>query len=441
MSGRHILVIGGGFTGLSAAKELLDSGAEVTLVESSDELGGLAASFQVGGEHLEKAYHHIFKTDTDIIDLIEAVGGSDDLEWLDSSVAVYRDKKLWSFKNPLDLLRFKPCSLMGRLRMGAAVLYLKHLKRWEKLSDVTALAWMRKICGKSAVEVVWQPLLKGKFSRHFDSVSMAWLWARLHVRANSREAKGEGEKLGYIKGGFSRLVGKIEKFLEQKGVNFIKGTKVDSIESIERGKVCVGLDGVKHEFDQVLATVSNRIFSYFVREQSLEDYKSKLEAIEYLGAMCLVFTSDQKLGDYYWVNVNEDHAEFLVFIRHTKLVDSERYGGKEVYYVGKYCEQDMGEFLRPDDDVKENWYSYVGQMFPEFDAEQVSDEFLFRFRDAQHIVKCDYGSRIVDYSTPLDGVYLANFTQIYPEDRGTNYAVREGTKVAKLMVENWNLRH
>lgn len=440
MSGRRILVIGGGFTGLSAARELLDSGAEVTLVESADELGGLAASFQVRGDPIEKAYHHIFKTDTDIIDLIDAVGGSDDLEWLDSSVAIYRDKKLWSFKNPLDLIRFKPCSFAGRLRMGAVVLYLKYLKRWQKLSGVTALAWMRKMCGKSAVYVVWQPLLKGKFSRHFDSVSMAWLWARLHVRANSRDAKGEGEKLGYIKGGFARLVGKIERFLEQKGVNFIKGTKVDSIESIEGGKVCVVLDGVKHEFDQVLATVSNRVFSYFLREQSLEDYKSKLEAIEYLGAMCLVFTTDQKLGDYYWVNVNEDDAEFLVFIRHTKLVDSERYGGKEVYYVGKYCEQDTGEFLRSDNDVREKWYSYVGQMFPEFDSKKVSDEFLFRFRDAQHIVKCDYGSRILNYETPLSGVYLANFTQIYPEDRGTNYAVREGKKVAKLMVENWNFK-
>jgi protoporphyrinogen oxidase len=168
-------------------------------------------------------------------------------------------------------------------------------------------------------------------------------------------------------------------------------------------------------------------------QESFNDYAAKLRSIEYLGAACLVFTSDQDLGDCYWVNVNEPGAPFLVFLNHTRLVDKSFYGGKGVYYIGAYLAPGGKTFSLPDDELMNNWFDYLPKLFPEFDARRVEEKHLFRFRAAQHIVDTDYEAKIPAYQTPLPGVFLANFSQIFPEDRGTNFAVREGEKIAALV--------
>ena len=42
---------------------------------------------------------------------------------------------------------------------------------------------------------------------------------------------------------------------------------------------------------------------------------------------------------------------------------------------------------------------------------------------------------VPEHAVPISGVYLATMAQVYPEDRGTNYAIRDGRKVARLLAE------
>jgi protoporphyrinogen oxidase len=427
---KKILVIGGGFTGLTAAWRLAaDKNFSVTLVESSAQLGGLAAGFPLGGTSLEKTYHHLFLTDTSILDLVKELGLQEKLIWCESSVAIFRDGKIHSFKTPLDLLKFSPCSFIGRLRTGFAALYLKHRKNWRGFARVTAHDWMTRACGRSAMAAIWTPLLKGKFDRHFQNVSMAWFWARIHVRANSRSAGG-GEQLGYFRGGFNVVTTALENEIRQRGVKILTGATVEKI-SGERTAI---INGETVPFDFCVFTGPSPAFAKLLPAQdSLNDYAAKLRSIEYLGAACLVFTSDQCLGDFYWVNVNEPDAPFLVFLNHTRLVDKSFYGGKHVYYLGAYLPPDGKTFSLTDDELAKLWFGYLPKMFPEFDAARIGERHVFRFRAAQHIVGTDYEEKIPAYQTPLPGVYLANFSQIFPEDRGTNFAVREGLKIAGLV--------
>jgi protoporphyrinogen oxidase len=290
---------------------------------------------------------------------------------------------------------------------------------------------MTRACGASAMETIWTPLLKGKFNRHCKNVSMAWLWARIHTRANSRSGGG-GEKLGYFRGGFNVVTSALENEIRARGVKIQTGA---TVKKISGGRDAV-INGETVPFDFCIFTGPSPAFARLLPAQdSLNDYAAKLRSIEYLGAACLVFTSDQNLGDFYWVNVNEPDAPFLVFLNHTRLADKSFYGGKNVYYIGAYLPPDGKIFSLSDDELANLWFGYLPKMFPGFDASRVGERRIFRFKAAQHIVGTDYEEKIPDYKTPLPGVFLANFSQIFPEDRGTNFAVREGLKIADMVLQ------
>jgi len=425
-----ILIVGGGFTGLTAALRLAQAGqADITLIESSGQLGGLAAGFPLEGAWLEKTYHHLFLSDTAIVKLVEELGLQQQLLWCESSVGIFRAGEVHPFKTPLDLLRFAPCSLLGRLRTGVTAFYLKHRSNWRGLLPHGAHDWMARACGQSAMDTIWTPLLKGKFGDKYKEVSMAWLWSRLHMRTNSRTPGGE--KLGYFRGGFNVVVAAMEAELRRRGVKIQTGAVVEKLWPDRRVAI---IKGREVSYDSCIFTGSSSAFAGLLpADGKFDAYARKLRSIDYLGAACLVFTSDQNLGDIYWVNVNEPGAPFLVLIQHTNLVNPDFYCGKHVYYIGAYLPPDGKVYSLSDDELTQLWFGYLPRMFPKFDAGRVTEKFIFRFRAAQHIVDTHYEEKIPDYKTPLPGVYLSNFSQIFPEDRGTNFAVREGEKVAALV--------
>ena len=429
---KKTLIIGGGFTGLTTALRLAQAGGfEITVVEKASELGGLAAGFNIAGTSLEKTYHYLFTTDDHVVRLAQELGLAEKLFWADTSNAIFLNGQLHPFTKPLDVLKFSPCSFLGRLRLGFSILYLQRCKNWRKFIPVTALAWMRKYAGASAVETIWEPLLKGKFGAHHDSVSMAWLWARIHSRANSR--RDGREQLGYFRGGFESVTCALEKELRRLGVTIRTGVSVEKLLPAERAAV---INGEKYAYDFCVFTGPSPAFARLLpADESLNDYAAQLRSIGYLGAVCLVFTSAQDLGDFYWVNINEPDAPFLVFINHSRLVGKELYGGKNVYYLGAYLPPDGKIYNLPDAELTKLWFSYLPKLFPNFDAAKVEEKHIFRFNAAQHIVDTDYEAKIPDFKTPLPGVFLSNFSQIFPEDRGTNFAVRDGEKIARLIQQ------
>ncbi|HLA26118.1 MAG TPA: FAD-dependent oxidoreductase, partial [Patescibacteria group bacterium] len=339
----------------------------------------------------------------------------------------------YPFNSPMDLLRFKPLSFLSRLRLGIVLLYLKKKKNWQKFVNVSAYDWMGKWCGREAMKVIWEPLLLGKFSKYYKEISMAWLWARIHIRANSRAR--DGEKLGYITGGFDVLTEALQSKLLKQGVIIKKETRVQSIKRDDKtNEVILTFDNGEQRFDKVIVTLPSQVFAGLIGTASVSaSYIKKLSSINYLGAVLLVFASDQKLSDYYWHNINDLGAPFLVFLNHTNLVPCSNYNGKYLYYLGTYVPHEHEYFRIGENDLTDIWFRYLKQMFPEFDQKKITEKHLFKFKFAQHVADLDYKNKIPDYRTPIAGVYLANFSQIFPEDRGTNYAVREGKKIAELL--------
>lgn len=442
LSGKNIAIVGGGFTGLTAAYKMTQLGAKVTILEAGSVVGGLASGCTILGAPIEKAYHFLYKTDRHMLRLLRELGLEDRLKYYKSSVSTYCNNQLYPMMNPMDLIKFSPLKFHNRIRAGLTVLYLQRVKNWQKLAKITAMGWLTKFAGKEVTSVIWEPLLRGKFDLYFDKITMSWLWGRIKQRVDSRDRKLKGEALGYIDGGFATIVNELVRKIETSNLGSIElNTPISMIKHDPKSNtVKIMIKDKITNFDGVLLTVSCNVAAKLLGayENSDSDYFKKMKSIKYLDAAILLFATDQPITKYYWHNINTPNSPFVVFLSLTSLIGCDRFQNKHVYYIGDYIPHDHIHITSSEEELTDSWFKSLQKMFPDFDRDSVLEKKVFRFKDAQHIVDLGYEDKIPEYQTPCPEVYLCNFSQIYPMDRGTNYAVRDGFRMAELFEKKYN---
>jgi len=133
--GKKIAIIGAGYTGLSAAKKLLDEGFKVTIYEKDKQSGGMTRTINVGETEIEEYYRHIFKCDKYVIDLINELELNHKLKWLKAKMGYHINGKNYRFGQPLTLLTFKPLGLIQKLRFRNRSYKIKAYKRLEEIRE------------------------------------------------------------------------------------------------------------------------------------------------------------------------------------------------------------------------------------------------------------------------------------------------------------------
>lgn len=424
------IIIGGGFTGLSAAAHLANDGARVLVLEKEPALGGLASGFDVGGHELERFYHHWFTSDRHIAALAALIGVDDQIVTRATRTGMYYAGATFRLSTPLDLLKFDAIPFPDRVRTGLATLGVRTVKDWRALENVSAHDWLIRWFGQRAYDVLWAPLLVGKFGRYADEVSAVWIWNKLTLRGGSR-GRGGGEELAYFKGGFARLAREIGVYVEQRG------GKVRL--NVAATRICADADGVRVDtptgvFKAPTALVTTPLpHAADLLTDAPDEYLQSLRAIAYLGNVCLILELDRGLSDLYWTNVNDPSFPFVGIIEHTNFEPAASYGGRHIVYLSKYLPTDDPLYQMNAEEMFAFATPHIQRMFPDFDPTWVQRRHVWRAPYAQPIVARGYSALIPDTQTPLPGVYLASMAQVYPEDRGTNYAVREGRKAAQLI--------
>lgn len=439
---RRVAVIGGGIAGLTAAYRLAQRGHAVTLWEQAPRLGGQAAAFSVPGGHLEYFYHHLFMSDRAITDLIEELGIGDKLVWLSSKNGYFANGAIFSLSSATDLLKLPVVPFPDRVRVGLVTLYLQRIStasgRWKKFEQVTAWEWLRKRAGQRAFDHMFGRQLRAKFGPRAESVAMVWFWNKIYLRTQSREGLLGEEKLGYIMGSFNVLIDRLAEACTAQGVDLRVGV---GTQAIRRGAgdearfTVVGSDDVETPVDVVVSTTPSPILLRLFPDIE-EPYRSKLTSAVYQGAVCMLLMLDQPLSDTYWMNIVDERLPFTGIIEHTNFIGPEHYDGNRFVYVSKYVDWDHPYVSMPDDELLDLYIPKLQLVNPAFERSWIKQLWVFRERAAQPIIGLHYSQRIPEHRTPIDGLYLANTAQIYPEDRGTNYSVALGNDIAALVDDD-----
>jgi len=429
----RVTVIGAGFTGLSAAYELATRGFDVTVLETEDSVGGLAAAFDVGGEKLDRFYHHWFTSDQDVMQLVAELGLDDRLELNPTNTGVYYANNFFKLSTPWDLLNFTPLSLTDRVRLGLLALRARGVKDWKALESKTAADWLRELGGENVYRVVWEPLLKGKFGPFADDISAVWFWNKLKLRGGSR-GKGGQERLAYLRGGFVAIAEELARRIVSAGGRIELRSRAEQIDPVGRQWHTRLDSGATVDSDIVIATTPLPVTADLVRTWAEPAYLDQLERVRYIGNVCLVLELTQALSKTYWLNVNDPKFPFVGVIEHTNFERPETYAGRHIVYLSKYLPVTDTLYSLDADAFLEYSLPYLRQMFPQFNRSWILKHHLWKARWSQPVVEKHYSRLIPDERGPRSGFYVCSMAQIYPEDRGTNYAIQRGRRLARAIA-------
>lgn len=428
----NICIIGGGATGLVAGYELIKKGHSVTICEGAEGPGGLVGVMNVGQLPIEGFYHHIFTSDTHIIQLIDELGLSPKLLWREPKNGMYANNRLYPFTSPLDLLRFEELSFIERIRMGMLVYIAKFIKEWTSLESMSSKDWIIKYAGNNVYEKVWGTLLQSKFDVDADKVSAVWIWNKFKLRGSSRGKNINKEQLGYLEGSFGLVYKALAERIAAMGGQVLYNTLIRQVLQKPDKSLDVMISGKARTFDKVLVTSAPVTLKHLGLPLD-SGYMDRLEKIKYKSNICMMLELKESISPYYWVTVAQKDWPFVLVIEHTRLIPDERYGSK-VVYLSRYLDEKNPLYTAGDHEIRELFLDHLKKLFPGFDSGNVLRCTINRARYAQPVVVENYSSILPDYKTPIENLYLASMAQIYPEDRGQNYSIRMGVHIANVIA-------
>jgi protoporphyrinogen oxidase len=423
-----IAIIGAGYGGMAAAFDLRNAGHDVTIFESADFVGGLASGFKEPhwDWSVEKFYHHWFQSDASMLGLIRELGLSDKVLFPRPLTVMYHDGKFYPFDSIVKMALFPGLGFgLDKIRFGFVGLFLRLTNNWRALEKVTTDAWMLKWAGRNAYEKMWKPMLVGKFGPYFDQVNMAWMWARIKARTT---------RLGTFEGGFQNFANLFADKLRELGVGIRLGTQVKFIKRNPAGGLLIDAGGVE-SFDKVLVTTSPNLTAKMCLDLP-DDYLKGLLELKSMGAVVMVLSIKQQLSKegYYWFNLPKEAGfPFLALVEHTNFVPPEHFGGDRILYAGDYHEQGHEYFSMSDEQLLEKYLPAFQKINPAFTRDWVKKVWVFKTNYAQPVPLVNHSKNIPEIQTPVEGLFFASMSQVYPWDRGTNFAVEIGRRAARMM--------
>ncbi len=425
---KRVAVLGAGPMGLAVAYQLVQDGHQPVVFEADDRVGGMTACFDFNGLNIERYYHFHCTSDSDFLDLLAELNISDKMRWTETKMGFWFENKLQPWGNPIALLRFKGISMIAKIRYGAHAFFATKRNRWQDLDSVEASSWIKRWVGEEAYNVLWKKLLELKFYEFSNNLSAAWIWSRIRRIGRSRYSLF-AEKLGYLEGGSETLLSSTKAAIEQQGGEFKLSTPVQQV-AIESNKV-VGVETANGTelFDTVVSTIPLPIASKLLKKlpsSILEKYQS----VDNIAVVCVIAKLKKPVSENFWLNINDPQMDIPGLIEYSNL----RPLDNAVVYAPFYMPGDNAMYSDSDEVFTDKVKRYIKRINPEIKDDDFIDIRASRYRFAQPICDPGFSSKLPSIKLPVDGLFVADTSYYYPEDRGISESIGLGRKIAQDCV-------
>jgi len=421
-------IVGGGVTGLTSAYTLSKKGYRVILFEKAEQLGGQLSSVKHGGYWIEDFYHHLILTDQTSTDLVRELGLSGSLSWDLAHTAFMDEKGTYRFSTPFDLLSYKPLSILDKIKLGVLLLKIRSIRNPKKYDNISVKDWIKKNSSVNVYEKFFKPMLQAKFGSKTDSISTAWFIERITLRSHRGS---RGETLGYLKGGFHRLIKRLHTEAEKHCCVVITSSSVERI--ITRKNLATEIK-TKTETYRVKAVISTIPTHNLVEIVDLSDHeKEQFTKIQYQGVICILLALKKKITEYYWTNILRCDVEIGAVIEHTNFQPVSDYGDN-LAYLAIYPASDSSVWSMSDKDIYAQYLAELARIFPRFSIDDVDWYNVNKTGESNIIYDIGIRDRIPDVRTSIGNLFIGGVFNSYPE-RGIGTSIQLGLKCARCIED------
>mgnify|MGYP001050301993 CR=1 FL=1 len=425
MAKERIAVLGAGPMGLAAAYQLVLDGYQPVIFEADDRVGGMTACFDFSGLQIERYYHFHCTSDTGFLNLLDELGIADRMNWTETKMGYWFNNQLQPWGNPIALLRFSGLTLIGKIRYGLMAFFATKRKNWKSLDEVEATDWIKKWVGEAVYEIMWHKLFEYKFHHFTGNLSAAWIWSRIRRLGQSRYNLFK-EKLGYLDGGSQTLLNRLQEFLEANGAELNLGQPVTRV-LIDASRVTgVETKTGRHGFSKVISTIPLPYVPQVFPDLP-DNILNKYRSVNNIAVVCVIAKLSKPLSENFWVNTNDDEMDIPGLVEYSNL----RPLKNAVVYVPFYLPGEHPKYSEPDEIFIEKVKTYLVKINPDLSEDDFLDVRASRYRFAQPICEPGFLKKLPDVQLPVRGLWVADTSYYYPEDRGISESINFGRDLAR----------
>lgn len=366
-------VVGGGMMGMLIALRLAQAGADVSLIEAANELGGLAAPWELetkAGASVtwDRHYHVTLLSDSFTRGVLRELGLEAEMQWVETGTGYLSAGSLSPMSNALEYLSLPGLSMLDKARVAATIVYASRVTDFRRLEELTVEQWLTRLSGASAFRKLWRPLLEAKLGDSWKTSSAAFIWATIQRLYAARRTGLKKEMFGYVPGGYSTVVQAFRRLLESEGVRVRLGAKVERIER-GSGRLLVQGDGTQ-SFDRVVLTTTPKTVARLCPDiASLQ--RQQLRGVDYQGIVCPSLLCKKSLSDYYLTYITDPDVPFTAVVEMTAFVDPKELDGHRLIYLPRYAKAGHPVFALGDEELKEHFLNTLARLYPGFDPSDV----------------------------------------------------------------------
>jgi protoporphyrinogen oxidase len=424
-TGQRTAVLGAGPMGLAVAFQLARDGHQPIVFEADDRVGGMTAAFDFSGLTIERYYHFHCISDAGFLSMLDELGLAGQMRWVETRMGYWYRGMLQPWGNPTALLKFRGLSLIAKIRYGLHAFLASKRDNWKPLDPLSATEWIRRWVGDEAYEVLWRRLFDYKFYDLSDNLSAAWIWSRIRRIGRSRYNLFH-EKLGYLEGGSNTLLNAMRGDIEAHGGEIRLKSPVSKV-VIEAGRVRgVEVAGQVEPFDKIISTIPLPYVPLLMPDLPA-DILAKYKALKNIAVVCVIAKLRRAVTDYFWVNTNDPDMDIPGLVEYTNLRPLDQH----VVYVPFYMPGEHAKFAEPDQAFLDKVRRYLKTINPVLTDDDFIDLRASRYRHAQPVCEPGHMEKLPPVKLPVEGLWVADTSYYYPEDRGISESIEFGRAMAR----------